>query len=271
MADIFHKLKKLRESLGLKQSDVAACTSMSQRDISLLENGHKEFIPTSYLVFYTQIGIDVRWIFNGRPYEEDTAYLREFVKKLSLRNMSGQDLVALYKRKSDEGDTRQVAQAIVPLSEIYVIRAEISREYASNLNRASYLERQDRIQLPMAEAYRETFRCFQAESDRMAPHITAGDYLIGRLISIEDLAHHEGGLFIVISKDVIVGRLSEAKGVVSFVFTHPQYPPLKLRPEEVKELWLVRWRLTPQVSGSYTDYLGNIQRRLENIEQRLGD
>jgi transcriptional regulator with XRE-family HTH domain len=270
ITDIFIKLKKLRESLGLKQSDVAACTDMSQRDISLLENGHKEFIPTSYIVFYTRLGIDVRWIFNGRPYEEDSAYLREFVKKLSMKNLSGTDLVKLYQRKMAEGKEQEVARVTMPVSEVWVIPAAAGRSYVQFYNDPAFLDRQDRIQLPMAEAYSETFRCFQTEGDRMAPGIAAGDYLIGRLVDTDEFSQHDGSLFIVVSHDLAVGRLTRRqKSSFTLTFDNPGYPARHMTRREIKELWLIRWRLTRQVSGGSSTYLEDIQRRLEDLEQRL--
>ncbi|MGB5928266.1 MAG: hypothetical protein WBH03_08815 [Cyclobacteriaceae bacterium] len=270
MTDIFIKLKKLRESLGLKQSDIADCTDMSQRDISLLENGRKEFIPTSYIVFYTRMGIDVRWIFNGRPYEEDAAYLREFVKKLSMKNLSGTDLVKLYQRKMSEGKEDEVARVIMPVSEVYVIPTGVARDYVHQYTNPAFLDRQDRIQLPMAEAYTETFRCFQAETDRMSPGIGAGDYLIGRLVDPEDFPQYEGGLFLVVSGDLATGRLTRRSAdTFTLTFDNTGYPARQVSEKEIKELWLIRWRLTRQVTGSSPPYLEEIQRRLEDLEQKL--
>lgn len=104
----------------------------------------------------------------------------------------------------------------------------------------------------------------------MAPAIAAGDYLIGRLVDAEEFAQHEGSVFIIISHDLAVGRLTRRqKGTFSLAFDNPGYPARRVSDKEVKELWLIRWRLTRQVSGGSSTHLEDIQRRLEDLEQKL--
>ena len=61
---IYIKLKYARELLGMTQSQLADATNLSQRDISMLESGKKEFIPTGYIQYLNKMNIDLRSLFD---------------------------------------------------------------------------------------------------------------------------------------------------------------------------------------------------------------
>ncbi len=63
---IFERLKQAREGLSLSQKDAAEESGVSQKDISLLENGKREFIPNRYILFLSNRGIDLNSIFNEK-------------------------------------------------------------------------------------------------------------------------------------------------------------------------------------------------------------
>ena len=45
------KIKAIRQMIGFNQTQMAQAAGMSQRDISLLENGRKTFIPNEMMTF----------------------------------------------------------------------------------------------------------------------------------------------------------------------------------------------------------------------------
>lgn len=62
---ISSKLKQARLLIGVSQKDAASLSGISQRDISQLENGKKEFIPTSYIQYLNSCGVDLNSIFSN--------------------------------------------------------------------------------------------------------------------------------------------------------------------------------------------------------------
>ena len=64
--DIYKKLKAAREMLGLNQRDAAKHANVSQRDISMLENGNKKFVPNEYIQFLNNNGIDINSIYDSK-------------------------------------------------------------------------------------------------------------------------------------------------------------------------------------------------------------
>lgn len=60
----FNKLKEARKLLSLSQTEMADSTGISQRDVSQIENGGKEFIPTSYIQFLNKKGVDLSTLYD---------------------------------------------------------------------------------------------------------------------------------------------------------------------------------------------------------------
>lgn len=53
--------------LGKNQTEAAKASGLVQRDISMLENGDKKFIPTAYIYYLHNSGIDINSIFSDEP------------------------------------------------------------------------------------------------------------------------------------------------------------------------------------------------------------
>lgn len=64
MNKIFRKLKEARQLLKETQAQMAENTGLSQRDISQLESGEKEFIPVSIIQYLNKKGIDVNSLYD---------------------------------------------------------------------------------------------------------------------------------------------------------------------------------------------------------------
>ncbi|XOD67303.1 MAG: helix-turn-helix domain-containing protein [Flavobacteriales bacterium Tduv] len=76
---IFEKIKQVRKVLKMSQKELAETIGVSQKDVSLLENGKKEFIPRKYFEYFLSQGIDLNSLFY-----EDTDV--RFIEKMSKVN-----------------------------------------------------------------------------------------------------------------------------------------------------------------------------------------
>lgn len=64
---LHEKFKEIRKKLlKMSQSELAMAFDATQKDISLLENGKKEFIPNRYLEYLTSQEIDLNSLFNPK-------------------------------------------------------------------------------------------------------------------------------------------------------------------------------------------------------------
>lgn len=76
---IFDRIKQVRKVLKMSQKELANAIGVSQKDISLLENGKKEFIPRKYFEYFLYRGIDLNSLF----YESTDI---RFIEKISEAN-----------------------------------------------------------------------------------------------------------------------------------------------------------------------------------------
>ena len=121
MNKIFHKLKEARIALGLNQSNAAACAGIKQRDISQLESGQREFIPTAYIQFLNIKGVDINSLFN-----DNVDLIVEKVSPKVLPKVSPNDELLKFEKKikkelKDDYDT----QIAIVLEEVYKNRKTI--------------------------------------------------------------------------------------------------------------------------------------------------
>lgn len=76
----FDRLFIARTFLSLSQKEAAEQAGINAAAISVMERGEKKFIPTEYLVFLYDKGIDLNWIFSD---SNDTSLV--FRKPAALR------------------------------------------------------------------------------------------------------------------------------------------------------------------------------------------
>ncbi len=60
-----------RTLLALNQREAAEQAGIAQTIISLLERGEKKFIPTEYLQFLYNKGVDLNWLFNEKNHSAE--------------------------------------------------------------------------------------------------------------------------------------------------------------------------------------------------------
>jgi DNA-binding XRE family transcriptional regulator len=60
----FEKVREARRDLGLKQGEFADVVGVSQKELSVLENGGKKFLPKEYISFLHQAGFDINTLFD---------------------------------------------------------------------------------------------------------------------------------------------------------------------------------------------------------------
>lgn len=65
MIEIFSRFKDARKALGYKQEDFAIKLGISQRDVSQIETGKRQFISPDIIQFMHKNGIDLNWLITG--------------------------------------------------------------------------------------------------------------------------------------------------------------------------------------------------------------
>jgi hypothetical protein len=73
--------------LSLNQREAAELSGIKQATISFLERGEKKFIPTEYIQFLCEKGIDLNCIFNEQS--EDITFIHHFQQAIEQINNYG--------------------------------------------------------------------------------------------------------------------------------------------------------------------------------------
>ncbi|MCK9422980.1 MAG: helix-turn-helix transcriptional regulator [Bacteroidales bacterium] len=99
-----NKIKELRLLLNLSQTELANDTGLSQRDISLLENGKRAFLPNSFIHWLNKSGIDLNSFFREgitlRKDENIVLHSKNNVLPPGVKEDTPSDQNAYYKNKT---------------------------------------------------------------------------------------------------------------------------------------------------------------------------
>lgn len=103
----FDKIKKARELMGLNQSEFASKVGVTQKDVSILENGNKKFIPNQYIEYLLNSSFDLNSIFDDqsdlRKKEVTEVNEASSVYRMRTDNYINSQLVPLYNLEATAG------------------------------------------------------------------------------------------------------------------------------------------------------------------------
>lgn len=261
------KLKLVREKLGMSQTQFAEKAGLSQRDVSLLENGKKEFIPTPYIRFMNQVGVDLNWLFEEEPEESIEVSSARGLQQL---NEPQENFGMKRRRKNDLADFNK------PLSKIRIVESSILYSYPDNCQDELYLKNLPFLFLPEDEFQQMKFRCFQIDDDSMLETIEPFDYVIGKFTEFDFEKIKSGYIYIIVKYDEVLVRriqsIDQSNKKLILTADNQNYPALEVSFDNIIELWYVKAKLS--LSNSYKPYnlvhsISNIQTQLEAVRSDL--
>lgn len=254
------KLREIRTRLNLKQEQMAQQAGLSQRDISLLENGKKEFIPTRYIRFLNSVGIDLNWLFS----EDFHDYPPDGYQNRKFKTISHGDSQMFF-----DNQDKKLTSCSVPI----IGRKKLS-DYPHERENEAFLAELPKIYLPPDDLPQVPTRCFQLEDESMANTLLPFDYIVGQ--KVEDWEERLRPAFVYIwitNHDVLVRRFMEDQTESLLLgCDHKNYPDLNLIKSKIREVWQVRGRLSFQVPANQNEIrnqFDQIKANLENIHQNL--
>lgn len=111
---IHEKFREIRKKLlNMSQTDLAKAFKATQKDISLLENGKKEFIPNRYLTYLVSENIDLNSLFNPKEkvYKRDFSSSSKSVRNFSSKKSSDQDHLGSFWIAREDDPSEKTARA----------------------------------------------------------------------------------------------------------------------------------------------------------------
>ncbi|MGB5927989.1 MAG: helix-turn-helix domain-containing protein [Cyclobacteriaceae bacterium] len=91
------RAKAVREMLSLHQHEIAEFLNISQRDLSLFENGKRKSIIYELIEFYIRLGIDANYFFDSFTYTNSNNYLNRYQYKLAQLRLGSKSLKEMVK------------------------------------------------------------------------------------------------------------------------------------------------------------------------------
>lgn len=140
--------------------------------------------------------------------------------------------------------------------------------YAGHIADPTFFKELPSYSLPNMMHMGGTFRSFDVAGDSMEPTLFEGDQIVCSFMEPE----YWGGsikdnyVYVFVTQDdVLVKRAQnciQKEGVVRLISDNPFYEPYELRPEEIRELWFVRSKISP--------FLPAPQRVRDFVDEEIG-
>ncbi|MGB3181066.1 MAG: helix-turn-helix domain-containing protein [Cyclobacteriaceae bacterium] len=250
MSEIFNKLKAIRKIIGLKQVQMAEQTGITQRDVSLLENGKKTFIPVKYIRFLNEKGIDLNWLFDESE-EGDDFYLDEYRRRTSGEKPALADKMFVSGKTIPEEDKQS----------ILLVNMDAANVYPKLNDNEEFINKLPSLKLPEEISSLGEQRMFQAEDDSMSDTLMAFDYALGRKYDTWPRALKEGHVHIVVTDDEVLirrVRLHPDKQVLLLTPDNDNYPSREIPFKEVAEMWQLRMKISLNVASNPTSLMKTV-------------
>ncbi|MCC8172622.1 MAG: hypothetical protein LIP00_12770, partial [Parabacteroides sp.] len=243
------------------------------RDISLLENGKKKFIPTEYIQFLNKKGIDLEGLFN------DSLPADVFQKRLAAK-LSGQDDDSGRPLPADVGKIVVAGyESADDLIRIPLVDVEAAAG-AGSYN-GSYTEEVDAVFVPGSMVKKKKpYLGIRIKGDSMAPTLLNGGYLIIRELSRAEWRNiRDGYVYVVVTREGLTyvkrikNRLSQ--GFLVCTSDNPDkmaYGNFNLYEEDLYSVWYAEWYFTakmPNIQEQYYQRLSALENNFDEIREEF--
>ncbi len=147
-----------------------------------------------------------------------------------------------------------VAVAVDDNNEERILHVPITAKagYNEQFNDTVYLEDLETYSLPGKYFNNGTFRSFEVEGDSMEPVLHQGEIIVCSYVDDRGLWKYNiksGYVYVVVTeRDVFVKRVQnrlKEENVLELESDNPDYPPIVLNGEEIKEIWIVKLKISP--------------------------
>ena len=289
---VSERIKIARELIGIGQSEASMRSGLKQKDISLLENGKKKFIPGEYIQFLYNEGIDLNSIFS----DDENVKVNKHVPG-TLTDSFNEEQV-LYKRipqglKADNSK-EFVSPTVSPTpglgaksiyltpqiitvdnsgtDNILYVPVRAAAGYLNGYADAEFIETLPSFTLPGLQ--NSTYRAFEVSGDSMWPTLENKEMIIGQWVEKLDYIREDRVHILVTKNDgIIVKRLLNRIDKYGYVIAKSDavndrnlYPNIEVHPDDILEIWYAVWH-----GGFNFKAPGDLWKRQNNLEADLAD
>jgi len=153
-----------------------------------------------------------------------------------------------------------------------LVNAKAAAGYPQNIQDTSWYRRLPAFDIPLPEFRNATYRGFQVEGDSMLPNLKPGEWLLAK--AVEGLGDiNPNKIYVVVLHDaVLVKKIEKTPDPreISLISLNENYPPYRIRTEQLQELWQVGSKLTFGVDATTEKgLLRQLQDSMEELKSQL--
>jgi transcriptional regulator with XRE-family HTH domain/signal peptidase I len=253
-------LRFLRKRIGKTQDGLSSELGIGRTTIANYESGVSEPSLDTLMTFAKYFGVDIGEMLSKNVEKEG----------FTPPSMEGTKVIPLYK-----GQSPALPQVITVAPDgdenILYVPVKARAGYLLGYGDPEFVESLASFRLPGLN--NATYRMFEVDGPSMAPTIMSGDRIIGEWVNgidgiVDNHVHvvvHTGG--VVVKR--VQNRVKESGKIYlksDTVMHRAEYPVVELDPEDIKEIWYGRLKL----SSDFTEP-SDMQYRLADLEADIMD
>lgn len=153
-----------------------------------------------------------------------------------------------------------------------LVNAKAAAGYPQNIQDTSWYRQLPAFDIPLPEFRNATYRGFQVEGDSMLPNLKPGEWLLAKAVEgLWDINPNK--IYVVVLNDAVLVKKIERTPdprEISLISLNENYPPYRIRTEQVQELWQVGSKLTFGVDATTEKgLLRQLQDSMEELKNQL--
>lgn len=243
---VIKRFTEIRRDLGYTQAEFANLLGISNTTADI-ERGRTKLSGKVVAELLKQFKINPLWLFGDST-----------ERYLSVSNHSVMPKVVTVD-SSDNGN-------------MVLVNAKAAAGYPQNIQDTSWYRQLPAFDIPLPEFRNATYRGFQVEGDSMLPNLRPGEWLLAK--AVEGLGEiNPNKIYVVVLHDaVLVKKIEKTPDPreISLISLNENYPPYRIRTDQLQELWQVGSKLTFGVDAT-TDrgLLRQLQDSMEELKNQL--
>lgn len=237
---------EVRRSLGFTQTEFASLLGLSSTTADI-ERGRTRLSGKVVSELLKQFKINPLWLFG----ESEQQYLESSNTSVIPKVVT-----------VDSSDRENMV----------LVNAKAAAGYPQNIQDTTWYRQLPAFDLPIPEFRNATYRGFQVDGDSMLPNLKPGEWVLAK--AVEDLKEvSPNKIYVVVLQDsVMVKKIERSPGSqeVILISLNESYPPYRVEPYQIQELWQVSSKITFGVDATTENgLLRQLQQSMEELKKQL--
>ncbi|HLT50775.1 MAG TPA: S24 family peptidase [Arenibacter sp.] len=243
---VIKRFTEIRRDLGYTQAEFAALLGISNTTADI-ERGRTKLSGKVVSELLKQFKINPLWLFGDSTEQY-----------LSTANHSVLPKVVTVDSSENEN--------------MVLVNAKAAAGYPQNIQDTSWYRQLPAFDIPLPEFRNATYRGFQVEGDSMLPNLKQGEWVLAKAVEgLRDINPNK--IYVVVLHDaVLVKKIEKSPDPreISLISLNENYPPYRIRTDQLQELWQVGSKLTFGVDATTeSGLLRQLQDSMEELKNQL--